>query len=142
MTLTFMSIVSVIVCEKVDEKLGRTLLIPLCIVGVGSVSWWSFTESHQDYVGDLRLYILVQVAPVFLTPLLVYMYPARYTHSEMMYVCAFLYVLSKAAELFDHGVWALSYETMSGHSLKHFLAALGTTWIPNMIRKRRIIKIK
>jgi hypothetical protein len=58
MTVTFMSMVSIIFCEKIDERLGYALLFPLCLIGIGSVSWWSFTESHPDWAGDLRIYIL------------------------------------------------------------------------------------
>jgi hypothetical protein len=168
--------VSIIFCEKIDERLGYALLFPLCLIGIGSVSWWSFTESHPDWAGDLRIYILgnkkqrskqklidfdliqktnrfvflflifsplfvlVQAAPVILTPMVVYMYPARYSHSEALYICAILYVFSKIVEVFDHAVWNITFEILSGHSLKHVSAALGTVWIPKMLRERTIIK--
>ena len=134
-----MSIVSVLFSEKVDDQLGRAMLWPLCILGVASVSWWSFTESHPDYMGDLRFYALVQIAPVVLSPIVVYMYPSKYSHAHFIYICAILYVASKIVEFFDHGVWRLSYEFLSGHSLKHLLAAAGTSWIPEMIRRRTIL---
>ena len=140
MTVLFMSIMSILVSEKIEEKLGKALLLPLCVIGVASVSWWSFTELHPDFNADLRFYILVQLAPVLLTPLVVFMYPARYSHAHYMYICALLYILSKAAELFDHGVWNLSGKTLSGHSLKHFLAAFGVAYLPIMIVKRTILK--
>ncbi len=57
-----------------------------------------------------------------------------------MYICAALYVASKLAELFDHSIWRLSFQTLSGHSLKHVLAALGVAYIPFMIQKRVILK--
>ena len=142
MTITFMSIVSVLFCEKIDDKLGQLMLIPLCLIGVASVTWWSFTEAHPDYAGDLRFYILVQVAPVVLSPIVVYLYPSKYSHAEFMYICAVLYIASKLVEFFDHGVWHLSFRVLSGHSLKHILAAAGTSWIPSMIKRRVILKIK
>jgi uncharacterized membrane protein HdeD (DUF308 family) len=39
MTVLFMSIMSILVAEKIDEKIGKALLLPLCILGVASVSW-------------------------------------------------------------------------------------------------------
>ncbi len=140
MTVTFMSICSILFTEKVSARLGKALLLPLCVLGVASVSWWSFTEWHPDYSGDLRFYVLVQLAPVALTPLVVYMYRPRYSHAYFMYICAVLYVASKVAEQFDHAIWRLSFNTLSGHSLKHFLAALGTAYIPLMIQRRQVLK--
>ncbi len=110
MTITFMSLVSIIFAEKIDEKLGRRMLLPLCVVGVASVAWWSFTEYHPDFDADLRYYVVVQASPMGLAPVVVWLYPARYSHAFYMYLCSLFYVASKVVEFFDHAVYRLSFQ--------------------------------
>lgn len=56
MTIAFMSIIAILVTEKIDSRWGPRLLVPLVMIGVFSVSWWLFTELHPTREGDMRLY--------------------------------------------------------------------------------------
>ncbi|HLK66546.1 MAG TPA: hypothetical protein VKU19_24095 [Bryobacteraceae bacterium] len=43
MTLAFLSLFSTTIGERVDSRLGRALLVPLLIAGIGSVWYWTVT---------------------------------------------------------------------------------------------------
>jgi len=72
MTIVFMSFLSATVAELVSRPLGGRLLLPLLVVGVGSVLWWHYTETIGH--GDLRLYGWVQYYPMVAIPLLLWLH--------------------------------------------------------------------
>src|SRR5262249_127160 len=85
-------------------------------IGIASVLWWNIT-------GDLRPYILVQFGPlVILIPALWFVRDARF----LLAVLAF-YALAKLAEFYDRTLFAVL--PVSGHTIKHVLAAFATYFI-------------
>jgi len=133
MALSFMAFFSVIITEHVHEKLGRTMLLPLEVLGCGSVLYWHWSE--QSGAGDLRLYALVQFLPIVLIPFIVVTCQSRYTRSKDLYLVLLAYLGAKLAEHFDSLLYAFS-GILSGHTLKHFLAALAACWLLRMLRLR------
>jgi hypothetical protein len=95
MTISFMSIVDILIIEKVNPQLGKKLFYPLLVLGVGSLLWWAVTEYFDHMHGDLRFYILIQASPVILTPIIVIIYPDHYTHSNYMLGTCGFYALGK-----------------------------------------------
>jgi hypothetical protein len=61
MTIVFMSLLAMIASE--EFPFARRMLIPLVCVGIASVVWWRLS-------GDLRVYVLVQFAPMVIIPVL------------------------------------------------------------------------
>lgn len=100
---------------------GRWLPLWLGVVAVASVGWWRHTDLQG--MGDLRPYLLLQLLPLVLIPLL--QYQARRPVSERMAFGAAiaLYVVAKACELADHAVFE-AIGALSGHTLKHLFASL------------------
>ena len=139
MTVGFMAMVNILFTEKVDRHFGPKTLLPFIVLGITSVLWWSFTETRSDMTGDLRFYIVVQMAPVLLTPLIVVLYPNTYTHTNYMYSATGLYILAKFTELYDKQIYTLTREIISGHTLKHIIAAWGLMLLSIMLQKRKII---
>ncbi|MES2324070.1 MAG: hypothetical protein V4633_17570 [Pseudomonadota bacterium] len=98
-----------------------TLVAPLAIFGALSVFWWART-------GDLRPYLLLQLAPLVLIPLLQWQSGASVGQRRAFGVAIFLYVLAKVFELGDlESFKALGI--LSGHTVKHILAALAAVLI-------------
>lgn len=129
MTVGFMGFFTALLSEHVSEKLERVMLLPALAVGAASVAWW-------HYADDLRLYVWVQLTPLVTILLVVAMFPGKYTHrSYLLYGLGF-YVLAKLAEFWDRELFSLTANTLSGHSLKHLLAALGLLFIYLMLRWR------
>jgi hypothetical protein len=133
MALSFMAFFSLIITEHLHEKLGRAMLLPLVVLGCGSVLYWYWSE--QSGSGDLRPYALVQFLPIVLVPFMLITQQALFTRTRDLYVVLLLYLFAKLAEHFDSLLYAFG-GILSGHSLKHFLAALGACWFLRMLRLR------
>ena len=129
MTLGFMALLVALVAEHAGEGLERFLLAPALAVGVMSVLWWQRT-------GDLRPYLWVQVAPLLCIPLLLALFPSRYTHRRFILYGLGLYGLAKIAESNDREIFALAAHAISGHTLKHLLAAGAICALLVMLRRR------
>ena len=122
MTFAFMALFAVIIAEFASLKVSRLVLWPLVVFGVFSVFYWHFTESAGR--GDLRLYALVQFLPMLLIPLLLLLFKPRFTLTSGYWALLLAYVLAKVFEYYDEGLFE-SLGFISGHSLKHIVAALG-----------------
>lgn len=129
MTLAFMGLFAALVGEHLGPQFERPVLIPALVIGIASVFWWRYTD-------DLRVYVWVQGAPLLAIPFVLAMFPARYTHrSYLLYGLAF-YALAKVAELYDRDTYALTSQWISGHSVKHLLAAGAPLMLLLMLQRR------
>lgn len=137
MTIAFMSLFTFIIAERISLSAGRRLFLPLLAVGVGSVVYWHLGELHGG--GDLRFYALVQFFPLLAIPLMLVLFPPRYTRTADLFGVVGWYVLAKIFELFDAQIFALG-EFVSGHTLKHLASALAAYWILRMLRTRRPVQ--
>jgi hypothetical protein len=134
MTVAFMGLFVALLSEHMHESLGRFLLVPALAVGLASVAWWR-------YAGDLRFYYWVQLAPLLLIPVSLALFPPRYTHrAYLLYGLAF-YVLAKIAEIFDQELFALTSHSVSGHSVKHLLAACAPLFVYLMLWRRKGVEL-
>ncbi|HZY89998.1 MAG TPA: hypothetical protein VFE78_34565 [Gemmataceae bacterium] len=136
MTVAFMGLFASMIGERIGVRAGAWLLWPLVWLGVASVLAWHLGERRG--AGDLRLYGFVQFYPLLTIPLLIYLFPARYTHAGGVFVALGWYLLAKVLELgpVDHGIYSAG-QLVSGHTLKHLAAALGAYWLFRMVKYRR-----
>lgn len=137
MTLAFMGIFSMVVMERIGVKTGLGILIPLLAVGAASVVYWHVTEGLGQ--GDLRPYTLVQFLPVFLIPLMLWLFPARYSGSRYLLEMIVWYLFAKGFEYLDVNIWGWTGELISGHSLKHCIAAWGIYALVRYLKYRQAI---
>jgi len=126
MTVAFMALFTGVIADRFRWVIGRALLSPAIVAGVGSIAWWIRTEMLG--AGDLRFYGLVQFLPMVLIPMMLLLRPARWLQAKWMWAGLAAYLAAKLAEYFDAAIYsALGF--MSGHSLKHLLAALACAWV-------------
>lgn len=135
MAVGFMALFSAMIAERVDPKAGCYSLVPLMLAGVGSVLYWYFTE--QAGAGDLRPYFLVQTYAICAIPIILLLFPAKYDRGWEMLIPVFLYGLAKVAEKNDRELYLLT-GFLSGHTLKHLLAAFSIFWILLILLRRKI----
>jgi hypothetical protein len=134
MSVAFMALFASVLAERVSRRVGLALLAPLVALGIGSVLYWHWTEAQGR--GDLRPYYVVQFYPLLALPPLLLLFPPRYTRTADLVAALGWYVLAKFCEdPLDAAFYALG-GWVSGHTLKHLLAALGASWILHMIAKR------
>ncbi len=133
MTIMFMGLFSSIIGELVDSRVAHRLLVPLLVVGVGSVLWWAWTETVG--AGDLRLYAVVQFVPPVLIVFMLLAFPTPRRYTPYIVGTLLLYVLAKLCEEFDAGIYSL-LRGISGHSLKHWVSAAASGSILLMLIRR------
>lgn len=137
MTCCFMSMVAIVIIERVNIAWGFALLAPLLVAGLASVIYWANTQVRGE--GDYRFYLLAQFAPVVLLPLIAILFPSRYTGTEYLAVALGLFILAKYLEYFDRHIFGTL--KVSGHTLKHVIGALACYEIILMLQKRRVVAI-
>lgn len=137
MTITFMAMVSAVIAERINVRLGIWLLPSLLFVGLTSVLQWEWSETRG--AGDLRFYASVQAYSA-LVVLLSFFFPRRYTRAGDFGLVIAFYALAKALENFDKTVFA-TLHIVSGHTLKHLAAAAAGYFILRMLKERRPITV-
>lgn len=130
MTAAFMALFAALVSEHLGLRFEMRLLAAALLIGIFSVVWWRFS-------GDLRIYIWVQGAPLLAIPYVIAAFPGHHTHRHYLLYGVGLYALAKVAEVFDHEIYAITGTTISGHSLKHLLAAAGVLCVWRMLQRRQ-----
>jgi hypothetical protein len=120
MSVAFMALLSFIVAEYMDERLGKRIFPWLLVAGVGSVVYWALFN-------DLRPYAIVQFFPLICLPVI--LWRSKNESSKWLWAALFFYVLAKVFEAADWQIFRLSGELVSGHSVKHVVSALATLMI-------------
>jgi hypothetical protein len=131
MSIGFMALSVAVLADYINPRLEKTLLAPAIILGLASVIYWHYTD-------DLRPYVLVQFLPLLMIPALLFLFRGARQDRGFLLTALLIYMLSKLAEHFDHAVFELSGEIVSGHSLKHLLAATALFVIYWMLRRRTL----
>lgn len=127
MTLAFMGLFAAVIVIYVSAAFGRRLLIGLLALGLASVLFWFFGETAGR--GDLRPYLLVQFLPLVLIPLILGLYQRPTPFNAALLGMLGLYLLAKGAESVDARLFEMSGSALSGHTVKHLLAAIAA-WLP------------
>jgi len=128
------ALLAAILMERVSLSLGLWALPFLVVLGAASVMYWFWTE--QFGAGNLNYYIVVQFYSLLLVVLLSMFFQSNYTRGGDVYQVIGLYAVAKVAETFDQEIYDLS-GVVSGHTIKHLLAALAIYLIVRMLQKRR-----
>ncbi len=120
--------------ERASLRWARRLLLPLLAAGLAGALYWGWSE--QAGRGDLRPYFVVQLLPMLGVPLLLWLYPPRYSGDRDIVVVLCLYPLALAGDLLDRPIAELTGQ-VGGHTLKHLLAASAAFWVLRGLRCRR-----
>lgn len=134
MTLAFMSLFALLIGEQISVPAAKQLLLPLLLLGAASVLYWAATETLGH--GDLRFYALVQFLPLLLLPLMLLAYPSPFDRTGFFWGMIVLYATSKIFESLDQYVYQLGH-VVSGHTIKHVVAALAPLLLLYGIRQRK-----
>lgn len=121
-TIGFCSLYCIVLAEHISLKLGKAMMLPIIAYGITSVVYWYMTDALTGR-GDMAAYILVQLLPIIHIPLIIGLYPSRVGNARYYLVALGIYILAKLAESNDDEIFSL-LQGVSGHSLKHVLAAL------------------
>jgi hypothetical protein len=134
MSMGFMAMYVALVSEHINLKLEKFLSVSL-ILGIGSVIIWAIT-------GDLRFYFIVQFSSFVTVPLILVLFHSRFTLKRYYVFALAFYALAKWTEVKDGEIYEATNELISGHSLKHILAAAGLFVLCRMVKNRELIASK
>jgi hypothetical protein len=129
MSFGFTALLAATVAERIRLTAGLRLLVPLLLLGGGSVVYWRWT-------GNLLPYAAVQYGSIAAVLAIVMKFRSRYTHSRYIFGVLAIYAAAKAAELLDAPIYAIG-KVVSGHTLKHLLAAAAIFLLLRMLQLRR-----
>lgn len=129
MAIAFMALFAETIAERISPRAGGFLLLPLVALGIASVWYWYLRD-------DLRPYGLVQFYPLLAIPLMLWLFPPRYTRTGDWWIALAWYGLAKVCETWDAPIYSLT-GFISGHTIKHLVSALGAYWILRMLHKRQ-----
>lgn len=130
MSLGFMALYVALLTEHIDLRLEKFLPLAL-FLGILSVVTWVVTS-------DLRFYFIVQFSSFLTIPIILILFRSHFTH-KIYYAGALVsYGLAKWTETNDRKIFEATNFLISGHSLKHLLAAFGLLLLWQMIRVRKI----
>lgn len=119
--------------ERTGSRVPLLALAPALICGAISVWYWQATE--EAGAGNLVPYMAVQIWAAAVLALMLVSEPARYSHRNDLWLVLLFWVLARGAEILDAPLYAEGW-FLSGHTLKHLLAALAAAWLLRMIRRR------
>lgn len=132
----FAALLSAVIAERFSFRIGLLLLAPLAATGAGAAWYW--LRSEELGAGNVLPYFAFQLYALLTMLLLMHFYPSRYSRGADLYRVVLLYGAAVAAELLDRRIFALG-EVVSGHTLKHLLAALAAYQLVRMLRLRKHI---
>ncbi|MBS1992579.1 MAG: alkaline phytoceramidase [Cyanobacteria bacterium SZAS LIN-3] len=135
MAVMFMALFGAIITERVSLAAAKIFTPALILLGVASVVGWALSEYRG--AGDLRFYAIVQFFPMVATPLILWLFPTRYTRQADLIGSMLWYVLAKVFEMFDLQVYIATSGLVSGHTIKHVLCGVSIYWLVRMLQNRR-----
>ncbi|MSQ53479.1 MAG: alkaline phytoceramidase [Betaproteobacteria bacterium] len=133
MTVVLMSLLCATFAERISLAFARAWFVPLLILGPAAALHWRWTVSMG--AEDLRVYGLAQ----FLTLLMVvvlHAFPSRYRCAPWVLWGLAIYGLAKFFEVNDVNTLLLTGGAISGHSVKHLVAALSLLCIALSLDRR------
>ncbi len=129
MAIGFMALFVITISDYINYKLEKWLLLPMCIVGIISVLYWHITD-------DLRIYVWVQFVSMALILIIIFIYKPTHLQTKFLLSAFLFYMLSKIAEYFDKQIFELLGHSLSGHTIKHLLAAIATFYFYVLLKRR------
>lgn len=128
MSVGFMALLCAVVVERISVKAGLALLVPLAVTAALTVVYWRWSQ-------DILPYALVQYGGIAAMVAIALLFPSRYTRGGDLFCAVAIYALAKVAEVLDAQIYAAG-EIVSGHTLKHLIAAAALWWLVRMLKLR------
>lgn len=119
--VSFASLFSLLFMRKIHQMTGLLLAPLFLLAALWSVFYWYYTELAGD--GDLKPYYLVQTVSLLSLPLYALLFPRRCSKESYLLLAFFGYLLALAADFSDYQIFEQTRYLISGHTIKHLLAA-------------------
>jgi hypothetical protein len=131
MVLAFAGLLGLAVVDRVSERGGRAVALGVLLLGPASVAVWSVT-------GNVLPWAVLQFGGLLVLAGLCAWSPVNGALGLRLGAVIALYAVAKAFEFGDHKVFAFSHGMVSGHTLKHIVAACAA-WPVLVALERRAV---
>lgn len=132
--ITIAAFLSATLIERVNPVIGFRALPVLVVLAMMSVLYWYWTE--QQGIGNLNFYIVMQYYSILLIVWICSRFQSRYSYGNDVNQVIVLYAAAKVAEFLDRPIFTWTDGWISGHTLKHLIAAYAAHRIVQILRKR------
>ena len=133
MSAGFTALLAAVMAERLRVRVGLVLLAPLLLIGAATVVYWRLSAAMG--AENILPYFVLQVYAILAVLLLIGLLAPRYSRGGCLLAAVALYGAAFTTELFDHPLFALG-QIVSGHTVKHLLAALAVYLVIRMLRTR------
>jgi hypothetical protein len=123
----------VVLAECVSARAARRLFWPIFACATASVGYWRWSELQG--AGDLRPYVLVQYGTLLAIALMLTLFPGRLRGERYLIAGLLAYGVAKGFEMADAAVFSITLHVVSGHTIKHLIAAAGLACIAAMAHR-------
>lgn len=133
MTFVCAGLLTVVLAGCVSARAARRLFWPVLASAAASVGYWRWSELQG--AGDLRPYVLVQYGSLLAIALMLVLFRGRLRGEPYLIAGLIAYGAAKGFEMADAPIFALTGHVVSGHTLKHLVAAAGLACVAAMARR-------
>jgi hypothetical protein len=130
MAIAFAGLLGLAAAGRVSDRAGTVLGLALLLLGPLAVRAWAAT-------GNLLPWVLVQFGGMLLLVALAWLRPQPGALPVRWFAVLGAYGLAKLAEVNDHAIFAATGEWLSGHTIKHIVAAMAAVPVLMAIRQAR-----
>jgi hypothetical protein len=129
MTVVFMPLLAATYAERLRWRSDVPLVVAtLC--GIGSVMYWQFTH-------NLTPYLVAQGGSILLILLALAILPTPWTGRRLLWPALGCYAIAFTCEKFDVAIFQATHGILSGHTIKHLVAAAAFYFILQMLRQQQ-----
>lgn len=133
MVIGFGALIGAMAGERIDRRAARPVLYAAVTLGVATLVYW--LASERAGAGNLMPYALLQGYSILAAVLILALFRSPYTRGRDLFAGLAFYGLAKVAETLDEPIFAFG-QIVSGHTLKHLLAAAGLAFVLRMLLHR------
>ncbi len=137
MAIAFSAFSAILLAERISLEFARRALPALVVAAIASVVYWHYSELAG--AGDLRFYLLLQLLPIILLPFVLLACPSRYDRNADLWWLLAWYLAARLCELLDRQIYEV-LGVVSGHSLKHIAAGIGSLIFLRHLRFRTLAR--
>jgi hypothetical protein len=130
MTVVFMPLLAATYAERLRWRSDLPLLV-LTLLGIGSVVYWKLSD-------NLMPYLIAQGGSILLILLALAMLPTPWTERRMLWPALACYAVAFVSEKLDMDIFRATRGVISGHTIKHLVAAAAFYFILHMLRRQQL----
>ena len=134
MAIVFMSLLALVMADRVHPLFAREALWPFTALGIASVILWGVSEAMGQ--GDILLYLIARIGAGVAIVLLLILRQPQHTGTLWLVAALVSEIVMVAFERFDHEVFRQTGGLISGHSMKHVTAGVALAFIFWWLRSR------